>query len=83
MCQGMYIYTLRCIIMKRCISFISIIGIYIIMFGSHNTFRWFYTRSEALHLMKYAWQRIISQDYNVKCLTYEIKMADNQHYLRR
>ena len=51
--------------MKRCISFISIIGIYIIMFGSHITFYLLYTRSEALHLMKYAWQRIISQDYNV------------------
>ena len=47
------------------LSFISIIGFYIIMFGSHNTFCWLYTRSEALHLMKNVWQRIILQDYNV------------------
>ena len=59
--------------MKRCKAFISIIGIYIIMFGSHITFCWFYTRFKALHLIKYAWQRIISQDYNVnikKCNYY-------------
>ena len=55
--------------MKRCISFISIIGNYIIMFGSHNTFCWFYTRSESLHLVTYAWQRIISQDYKSAIIT--------------
>ena len=55
--------------MKRCKSFISIIGIYIIMFGSHNTFWLFYTLSEALHLVTYAWQRIISQDYKSAIIT--------------
>ena len=47
----------------------SIISIYIIMFGSHMTFCWFYTRSEALHIVTYAWQRIISQDYKSAIIT--------------
>ena len=39
------------------------------MFGSYNTFCLFYTRSEALHLVTYALQRIISQDYKSEIIT--------------
>ena len=44
------------------------------MFRSYNTFCRFYTRSEALHLMKNVRGRILLQDYNVGILKVEVQL---------